>query len=149
MKQFAKVLATFFGVGYFPVAPGTLTSAIIVLLYKFFLHRLDWPIYLLLFFVFFALGVYVSDVTSRMMKKEDPRTVVIDEAAGQYIALFLLNPSWTMCVASFFLFRFFDILKPFPIRRFETFPGGLGIMLDDIAAAIFTGILINSFLLLT
>lgn len=142
-------MATFFGLGYFPVAPGTLTSAIIVLLYKFFLHRLDWPIYLLLFFVFFALGVYVSDVTSRMLKKEDPRTVVIDEAAGQFIALFLLNPSWALCAASFFLFRFFDIIKPFPIRRFETFPGGLGIMLDDIAAAIFTGILINTFLLLT
>jgi phosphatidylglycerophosphatase A len=149
MKLFSKMLATFFGVGYFPVAPGTLTSAIVVLSYKFFLHKLSWPIYLSLFFVLFALGVYVSDVTSRMMKKEDPRKVVIDEATGQFLALFLLSPKWTLCAASFFLFRFFDILKPYPIKRVETFPRGFGIMLDDIVAAIFAGILINLYLLLT
>jgi len=149
MKIFAKITATFFGVGYFPVAPGTMTSAIIVLLYKFFLHRLSWPIYLLLFFVLFALGILVSDIYSRMLKKEDPRTVVIDEAAGQMIALFLLSPQWSLCAASFLLFRIFDIVKPEPIKRVETFPGGFGIMLDDIVAAIFAGILINLFLLLT
>ena len=149
MKLFSKITATFFGVGYFPVAPGTLTSAIIVLFYKFFLYRLSWPVYLMIFFVLFALGTYVSDVTSRMMKKEDPRIVVIDEAAGQFIALFLLSPQWSVCAASFFLFRFFDIVKPVPIKRVETFPGGIGIMLDDIVAAIYAGILINLFLLLT
>ena len=149
MKLFSKITATFFGVGYFPMAPGTLTSAIIVLLYKFFLHRLSWPFYLFLFFVLFALGTFVSDVYSRMLKKEDPRTVVIDEAAGMFIALFLLSPQWTICGATFILFRFFDIVKPFPIKKVETFPGGFGIMLDDIVAAIFSGILVNLFLLLT
>jgi phosphatidylglycerophosphatase A len=84
-----------------------------------------------------------------MLKKEDPRTVVIDEAAGQLIALFLLSPQWSLCAASFLLFRFFDIVKPYPIKRVETFPGGFGIMLDDIVAAIFAGIVINLFLLLT
>jgi phosphatidylglycerophosphatase A len=149
MKLFSKITATFFGVGYFPVAPGTLSSAIIVLLYKFFLYRLSWPIYLFLFFVLFALGTFVSDVYSRMLKKEDPRSIVIDEITGQFIALFLLSPQWTLCVSSFVLFRLFDILKPFPINRVETFPRGFGIMLDDIVAAIFAGILINLFLLLT
>lgn len=149
MKSFSKITATFFGVGYFPVAPGTMTSAIIVLLYKFFLHRLSWPIYLGLFFVLFALGIIVSDVYSRAVKKEDPRIVVIDEAAGQLIVLFLLSPQWSLCAASFLLFRFFDIVKPYPIKRVETFPGGFGIMLDDIVAAIFAGIVINLFLLLT
>jgi phosphatidylglycerophosphatase A len=149
MKSFSKIAATFFGVGYFPVAPGTLTSAVIVLLYKYFLHRLSWPLYLLLFFVIFGIGIIVSDIYSRMLKKEDPRTVVIDEAAGQMIAMFLLSPQWSICVASFVLFRIFDIVKPFPIKRAEKFPGGFGIMLDDIVAAIFTGILINLFLLLT
>jgi phosphatidylglycerophosphatase A len=149
MKFLSKILATFFGVGYFPVAPGTLTSAIIVLLYKFLLHKLSWPIYLCIFFVIVALGVIVSDVTSRMMKQEDPRKVVIDEAAGQFLALFLLSPQWTLCAASFLLFRFFDIFKPFPIKKVESFPKGFGIMLDDIVAAIFAGILINLYLLLT
>jgi phosphatidylglycerophosphatase A len=149
MKILSKTVATFFGIGYFPVAPGTLTSAIIVVLYKFFLHRLSWPIYLALFFALFALGIWVSDITSRILEKRDPRTVVIDEAAGQFIALFLISPQWTLCAASFLLFRFFDIVKPFPIKRVETFPGGFGIMLDDLLAAIFAGILINLYLLLT
>ena len=149
MKLFAKIAATFFGVGYFPVAPGTLTSAIIVLLYKFFLYRLNWPFYLFLFLVLFVLGTFVSDVYSRSLKKEDPRTVVIDEATGQFIALFLLSPQWSICGASFLLFRFFDIVKPFPIKKVEAFPGGFGIMLDDIVAAIYSGILVNLFLLLT
>jgi phosphatidylglycerophosphatase A len=83
------------------------------------------------------------------MKKEDPRTIVIDEAAGQMIALFLLDPRWSLMAASFLLFRFFDIVKPYPIKRAEKYPGGFGIMLDDFVAAIFAGILINLFLLLT
>ena len=142
-------MATFFGLGYFPLAPGTLTSAVIVLLYKFVLHKLSWPFYLILFFLLFVLGIFVSDVYSRMLKKEDPRTVVIDEATGQLIALFLLNPQWSYCAASFVLFRIFDIGKPFPIKRVEEFPKGFGIMLDDLVAAIFAGILINLYLLLT
>ena len=149
MKLFSKILATFFGLGHFPLAPGTLTSAIIVVCYKFFLYRLSWPLYLTLFFVLFMVGIWVSDIFSQVLKKTDPRTIVIDEAAGQFIALFLLSPQWTLCAASFFLFRFFDIVKPFPIKRVESFRGGFGIMLDDILAAVFAGILVNLYLLLT
>ncbi len=148
MKLFSKVLATFFGVGYFPFAPGTLASALVVLLYKYLLHKLNWPIYLLVFILFFILGIFVSDVYSRMVKKEDPRPVVIDEAVGQFLVFFLLSPQWILCLASFLLFRFFDIVKPFPIKKIETFPRGFGIMLDDIMAALYAGILINIFLLL-
>lgn len=148
MKLFAKVFATFFGAGYFPLAPGTLTSAIVILLYKYLLHKLSWPVYLLMFILLFILGIWVSDVHSRMLKKEDPRSVVIDEAAGQFLALFLLSPQWILCLASFVLFRFFDIVKPFPIKKVEEFPRGFGIMLDDIVAALYAGILINLYLLL-
>lgn len=149
MRIFSKTIATFFGLGYFPVAPGTLTSAAIVICYRIFLHKLSWPLYLGFFIALFTLGVWVSDVTSRMLKRKDPRSVVIDEAAGQFIALFLISPQWILCAASFVLFRFFDILKPFPIKQVETFPGGFGIMLDDILAAIYAGTLINLYLLLT
>jgi phosphatidylglycerophosphatase A len=148
MKLFSKILATFFGVGYFPLAPGTVTSAIVVLCYKFVLHKLSWSLYLLLFILLSILGLLVSDAYSRIVKKEDPRSVVIDEAAGQFLALFLLGPRWSLCLASFILFRLFDIVKPFPIKRIETFPRGFGIMLDDVAAALYAGILINLFLLL-
>jgi phosphatidylglycerophosphatase A len=148
MKLFSKIFATFFGVGYFPLAPGTLTSAIVILLYKYMLHKLSWPAYLLMFFLFLILGIWVSSVHSRMLEKEDPRSVVIDEAAGQLLALFLLSPQWILCLASFLLFRFFDIVKPFPIKKVETLPRGFGIMLDDVVAALYAGILINLYLLL-
>lgn len=149
MKSLSKIISTFFGIGYFPFAPGTLTSAIIVLLYKLFLHRISWPIYLLLFLLLFALGAIVSDIHSRAIKREDPRTIVIDEAAGQMLGMFLLKPDWWLCAAIFLLFRILDIVKPFPIKRAEKFPGGFGIMLDDIVAAIFAGILLNLFLIVT
>ncbi len=148
MKLFSKVFATFFGVGYFPIAPGTLASAVIMLLYKYILHRLSWPVYLLLFMLLLILGIWVSGVYSTTLKREDPRSVVIDEAAGQLLALFLLRPQWTLCLTSFVLFRFFDIVKPFPIRKIEMFPKGIGIMFDDIVAALYAGILINLYLLL-
>jgi len=148
MKLFSKIFATFFGAGHFPLAPGTFTSAIVMLLYKLVLYKISWPLYLLLFILLFILGILVSDIYSRMLNKEDPRSVVIDEAVGQFLALFLLNPQWTLCLASYVLFRFFDIVKPFPIKKIETFPRGFGIMLDDIMAALYAGILINLFLLL-
>jgi phosphatidylglycerophosphatase A len=149
MKRFARLTATCMGLGYFPVAPGTLTSAVVVLLYKLILFRLTWPLYLLLFVFLFLLGVYVSHTYAESLKKEDPRSAVIDEAAGQLLALFLIDPSWILCAASFVLFRFFDIVKPFPIKQVEDFPKGFGIMLDDVVAALFAGILLNLYLLLT
>ncbi len=148
MKIFARLTATCLGIGHFPLAPGTVTSAVVVLLYKFFLHKLNWSFYLLLFFLLFLLGTHVSNIYASALKKEDPRSVVIDEAAGQLLALFLLNPQWIICVASFVLFRFFDIMKPFPIKNVEDFPRGFGIMLDDVVAALYAGILVNFFLIL-
>ena len=148
MKLFTKMTATCLGLGYFPVAPGTLTSAVVVLMYKFFLFRLSWPLYLLVFASLFLLGAYASHRHSVSLKKEDPRSAVIDEAAGQLLALFLIHPSWILCAASFVLFRFFDIIKPFPIKQVEDFPKGFGIMLDDVVAALFAGILLNLYLLL-
>lgn len=148
MKLFVKMTATFFGLGHFPIAPGTLTSAVIVVMYKFLLFRLSWPLYLLIFTFLFLTGAYTSYRYSMSLKKEDPRSAVIDEAAGQLLALFLINPSWILCTASFVLFRFFDIMKPFPIKQVEDFPKGFGIMLDDVLAALFAGILLNLYLLL-
>jgi phosphatidylglycerophosphatase A len=148
MKLHSKILSTFFGIGYFPLAPGTITSAIIVLLYKFWLHRIIWPVYLLLVILLFIVGIFVSGVYSRESKKRDPRPVVIDEAAGQFLALFLVSPHWFPLGLSFFFFRLFDITKPFFIKRVEDFPGGLGIMLDDILAAAYAGILTHLYLLL-
>ncbi len=148
MKLFSKLLSTFFGAGYFPVGQGTLTSFFVVLMYKFFLYRLHWFYYLLLILVVYVLGVISSSVHSTAIKKKDPHEIVIDEVAGQLLVLFRLNPTWSLLLISFFLFRFFDIAKPYPIKQLEKFPKGWGIMTDDIMAAIYSGILVHLYLLL-
>lgn len=148
MKFASKVFTTFFGIGYFPVAPGTLTSLIMILLYKFYLSQLEWTYYLLLLILVFTVGVFLSSVHSTELNNKDPRSIVIDEALGQLLALFSLKPTWKLLLATFFLFRFFDVVKPFPIKKIESFPKGWGIMLDDIMAAIYAGVLIHIYLLL-
>jgi len=148
MKIISKIIATFFGVGYFPLAPGTLTSFIVVLIYKFILYRISWPVYLLIFIILFLIGTLTSSKFSSELNKKDPRKIVIDEASGQFLALFHLGSSWFPLLLSFFLFRFFDIIKPFPIKKVETFPKGWGIMLDDILAALYAGIIFNIYFLL-
>jgi len=147
MKTGWKILATFFGAGFFPLAPGTLTSLIVVILYKFYLFNLSWPVYLLIFLCLFFIGVFVSTQYSTELGKTDPRKIVIDEACGQLIVLFQMPTSWFLLLLGFFLFRLFDIIKPYPIRKVENLRKGWGIMLDDILAAIYTIIIIRIFLL--
>ena len=152
MKSLSKIIATFFGVGYFPVAPGTLTSLIVVLLYKFYLHSLSWPFYLLLLFLLFSVGIFTSTKYSLEIKKNDPRRIVIDEAFGQLLVLFQIGESWGTgwlpLLSCFLLFRIFDIIKPFPIKKVETLPEGWGIVMDDLVAAVYAGVIINLYLLL-
>lgn len=148
MKFLSKLISTFFGIGYFPVAPGTLTSLIIVLLYRFYLYKLSWFHHLLLFFFLFFIGVFASSKFSSVLTKKDPRNIVIDEVAGQYLVLFQMSNSWFAVLSCLVLFRLFDIVKPFPTRQVEKMPGGWGIMLDDIVAAIYAGVIINLYMLM-
>jgi phosphatidylglycerophosphatase A len=152
MKSLSKIIATFFGAGYCPVAPGTLTSLIVVLLYKYYLHKLSWPLYLLLLFLLLAIGVYTSTKYSAELKKQDPRRIVIDEAFGQLLVLFRIGESWGTgwlpLFVCFLLFRIFDIIKPYPIKKVESLPRGWGIVMDDLVAAVYAGIIIHLYLLL-
>ena len=148
MKSGSKIIATVCGIGYFPFAPGTLTSFVCVLLYKFFLHKMDWLYYLMLLTLLFVVGAWASKAQASLMKKEDPRCIVIDEAMGQLVALFLLRPDWILVGLGFVLFRALDILKPFVIKKAEKIPGGWGIMMDDVIAGLITSILINLYLIL-
>ncbi len=149
MNLLSKIISTFFGVGYFPLAPGTLTSLIVVLLYKFYLHTLSWPFYLMLLFFLFIIGIITSTQYSSDLKNKDPQNIVIDEALGQALLLFHMGEAWFPLILSFFLFRFFDIVKPYPIKKIEKFPKGWGIMMDDIAAAVYAGVVIRLYLFLT
>lgn len=148
MKSLSKVISTFFGLGYFPFAPGTITSLVVILAYKFYLYQLDWTLYLMIFFLLFLVGVYTSTKYSAESKKKDPRKIVIDEACGQLLVLFRMSDAWFPVLASFVLFRLFDIVKPYPIKKVEALPAGWGIMMDDVVAAIYAGVIVNLYLLL-
>ncbi|HTF65951.1 MAG TPA: phosphatidylglycerophosphatase A, partial [Edaphobacter sp.] len=82
------------------------------------------------------LGIPASTIVARESGREDPGHVVVDEVAGQLIALIAITPDWRHAVISLLLFRIFDILKPPPVRQLERLPEGTGIMMDDVAAGI-------------
>ena len=148
MKIITRVISTFFGVGYTPIAPGTAVSLVVILLYRFVLADLGWPVYAGLAALIFLTGVWASHAHSTVLGRKDPREIVIDEVVGQMIPLFLLKPDWKLLIAAFLLFRFFDIFKPFPVNWAENFPGGWGIMVDDVIAGLYAGILINLYLII-
>ncbi|MBC7349499.1 MAG: phosphatidylglycerophosphatase A [Candidatus Aminicenantes bacterium] len=147
MVKLAKLISTFFGLGLFPLAPGTLASLAVVVLYKYYLHRLSWPLYLFLVLVIFLVGVYFSTVYARSLNLKDPGKVVIDEVAGQLLAVFLLRPDWLILGLDFILFRFLDIIKPMGVKKLETLPGGWGIMADDLASGLVVNLMLQLFIL--
>ena len=149
MKIVSKIIATFFGVGYLPLAPGTIASFLMILLYKYYLYTWNWQVYLGVIVLIFIFGALASSVHAETIKKQDPRSVVIDEVLGQLIVLFRMPPAWPLLIASFLLFRMLDILKPYLIKKSENFPRGWGIMMDDVVAGVCSGIIINLYLLLT
>ncbi len=149
MKAVWKYIATCLGIGLiFPLAPGTVVSALVVLIYKFALFRLGWVFQALILIAVFFVGVISASRFSAELRIKDPRCIVIDEACGQLAALFLCPASWGYMAAAFVLFRFFDIIKPYPIRKLEDLPTGWGIMADDLTGGIFAAILINLYVLL-
>jgi phosphatidylglycerophosphatase A len=147
MKVLVRVLATFFGLGLAPLAPGTAASAAAAVLYLVFLRDLAWPFYALLVVALFFAGVAVSARYALELGRPDPGRIVIDEVCGQLIALALLPEGWLPVTVSFALFRFFDIIKPWPIRQLEKLPGGWGIMADDVAAGLIAAVLARLVLL--
>jgi phosphatidylglycerophosphatase A len=148
MNTFARLLASFFGSGYFPFAPGTFASFWAALAFRFLLAGLAWPIQVGLILLVFFVGVPAAENLAAHLGRRDPHPVVIDEVCGQWISLLFLPPTWGFLAAGFFLFRVFDVIKPFPIRRLEDLPGGWGIMADDVLAGIYSGALIHLYIAL-
>jgi phosphatidylglycerophosphatase A len=124
--------------GKSPFAPGTCGSLAAIALAPFVFMPLPFSGRLLLLLVVLVGGVIVSARAEILLQKKDPPEVVIDEVLGQWIAC-LPFASLTMgeYLAAFALFRFFDILKPWPVKRLESIGGGLGIMIDDVAAGLY------------
>jgi len=147
VKSFPGILATVFGIGLVPLAPGTAASAVAAVAYRLALHGLPWPLYALMIVVLFAIGGVVSGLYAAELGLPDPSRIVIDEVCGQLLALAFLPSGWLAIGLSFALFRFFDIIKPGPIRRLERLPGGWGIMADDLGAGLAAAVLARLVLL--
>ncbi len=143
MSFISKIIATFFGSGFFPIAPGTAASFLTVLVYLFWIHGFAGPVQAGIIVILFFAGSLAATRYSRELDQTDPGRIVIDETCGQLIALFLCPPSWKAIAAGFILFRIFDIIKPYPINKLEKFPRGWGIMADDVGAGLAAGIVLR------
>lgn len=134
-----------FGVGYLPLMPGTYGSLVGVGIFLGFTqlakgNALVALVLVSIVVVTFA-GIWAASRTEELSGRKDPGKVVVDEVAGQLISLFPLTlfAHWSSVavIISFILFRFFDIVKPYPARRLEALRGGLGIMCDDLVAGVY------------
>jgi phosphatidylglycerophosphatase A len=159
--RISLAIATAFGLGYLPKAPGTFGSlggvALTALFWFRFLPSKFFDIYVhdvyfvvlpklmatLFILLISGVGVFVACGAARYLGKKDPQVVVIDEVSGQlitYLGIGSAMANWKYLLLGFILFRVFDIWKPFPARQAETLPGGLGIMADDWIAGIYAAL---------
>ena len=143
--RFAILLATWFGCGLSPKAPGTVGSLAAVLIGVLLHEKVGfvWWHYLALVTVALLPAVWSATVTSDALKLKDPQIVVIDEVLGQWVALAgarSLTPA--AYITAFALFRTFDIWKPWPVRQLEGLPGGWGINADDLMAGVYAALVL-------
>lgn len=141
-RQLVLAIATGAYIGYLPVAPGT-AGSIVGVLVGALLALLPTCVQVGLLLGLFLLGVLSSTCASRWLAAEDPPVVVIDEIVGMSCGLFALPFEAGFVIAAFVLFRVLDILKPPPIRALERWPGGWGIMCDDLLAGSLTNIVLQ------
>jgi phosphatidylglycerophosphatase A len=137
----AMQVATFFGIGRLRPGPGTWASAVTVLLWvalcAVLSPSLRTPLAIGLAALVTMIGIPAATQVARGTGIKDPQFVVVDEVAGQLIALIAVPLGWKSFLAAFILFRAFDIVKPTPVRQLEAIPEGAGIVLDDVAAGIY------------
>ena len=145
MDRFFLFIATGAYSGYLPKAPGTWASGLTVLLWLF-LGKLPLAPYLGIVLVLFVVGTICAGAAEKLVDRPDPGLVVIDEVVGQLLALVAAPIHPLTALGGFLLFRLFDIFKPFPVRWFDQhIHGGLGIMLDDLIAAVMTLLVLGLF----
>jgi phosphatidylglycerophosphatase A len=141
-KLFASALFS----GYSPVASGTVGSAVALAFY--FIPGFESLVFIGAFIlIVFILGIKASH-TMEQRYGHDPAEVTIDEVVGMWISLFLLPKKIFIALTAFILFRFFDIIKPFPAYKFDAMHGGFGIMMDDVVAGIYANIILQLALLI-
>ncbi len=147
LERLILFFASGFYSGYAPFASGTVGTLVGIALYLL-LSQLSVIPYSILTFAVIAAGIGLASKAERILGEKDSGVIVIDEIAGFFITMWALPTTWTTVAAGFFLFRFFDVLKPFPIRRIDqNLPGGWGVMLDDCLAGVYANLTLRLALL--
>jgi len=147
MRRFIILLATWWGVGFSSLAPGTIGTLAAIPLFLI-LSLLPLWLYLFCLLGLVLLACWVAGQAEAIFGGHDPHAIVIDEVVGFLVVMIALPPTWPYLVAGFMLFRAFDIIKPPPIRFLErAVPGGYGVVLDDVLAAIYAHICLRLFFL--
>ncbi len=135
-RRFVRAVATGFGIGYAPFAPGTAGTAVAIPLYLMF-SPLSWPLYLLSVAALACLACLVSGEAERLFRRKDAQPIVIDEIVGFLCTMFLVAPTALHILLGFVLFRVFDIVKWWPAEWCQRrLPGGYGVVGDDVAAGL-------------
>ncbi|MFA5142744.1 MAG: phosphatidylglycerophosphatase A [Candidatus Omnitrophota bacterium] len=141
MKRRIKFITSFFYLGHSRFMPGTMGSLGGLVIY--FLVRNNELLYGFSILFLFVLGIMFSGEAEKIYKRKDAKMIVIDEACGMLLSLFFVPMSPYSVILGFFIFRLLDILKPPPARRMERLTGSLGVMFDDIVAAIYTNLFLQ------
>ena len=145
MSLLARVIGTWFYLGYFPKGPGTAGSLGALLVGIPLVMYFAWPpaAFALLALVLLGPAIWAADRVACEGGSKDPQIVVVDEVVGQWIALAgAATLNWQFILAAFILFRLFDIWKPPPVRALERIPGGAGIVLDDVMAGVYASLVL-------
>ena len=142
IRRLALGVATVFGVGYMPFAPGTFGSLAGLVVWAVLPATIG--IQVTAIGVLLVLGSIAGSVAEHHLGRTDPAQVVVDEVAGMLITLFLNPVGWAGAACAFFLFRVADVVKPYPADRFERLPGGVGVMADDAMAAVYANLALRA-----
>jgi len=140
MRNFVLFAATGAGSGYAPIAPGTVGSAVGLALYVLCVRLGGQSGLLVGLLLALAVGTWAADRASRIFGTHDDGRITVDEVAGMLLALLWLPVLPWVMASGFVLFRLFDIVKPWPARRAEGLPGGVGVMADDLVAGLYANL---------
>lgn len=139
--QIIKILATGFGAGLSPVAPGT-AGTLVGILICLACYFLSWPWRFLIVVAITAVSIYVAQQAEWLYGKTDDQRIVIDEIAGFQVTMLPVAITGLHLCLAFVLFRIFDIWKPFPLGRLQNLPGGWGVVADDLGAGVYGGLVL-------
>lgn len=139
-----KFFATSGFVGFAPYAPGTFGTLVGVLIYLLFIKITQSQFIFLVFsIIYFIISIFISNRAEKLYGLKDCQRIVCDETSGFFFSILFIPCTIRNIIFAFLIFRIFDVVKPYPIRKLQNIRGGLGIMLDDLLSAIYTNIVLQ------